>query len=322
MVKVAIAGGTGHTGLHIVEGIVESGKHDIVVLSRKSTHPVLVALGVPIITVSYDDPASLKQALQGVHTVISTISGLTPDAMTVPQLALLDAAAKAGVKRFAPSEFGTRSIPDNPVELYRDKWPVLEAVRRSGLEYTVFEIGIFMNTLASGTPGVGHLPPVKFIFDVEGCRATIPGDGSAHIVYTRVEDVGRFVAASLDLEAWTEVSQIRGDRKTYNEVIKLAEEARGKRLRIRLCYEREARLIGFAGKEFEVTYLSEEQLMKTIAERADKKLDIQKMFAQWWLEVLRDNPAGYEGKNLNELCPQVQPVDIEEFLRKWWSKAE
>ena len=61
-------------------------------------------------------------------------------------------------------------------------------------------------------------------------------------------------------------SRSGGNRKTYNEIMKLAEdsEVRGKRLR--LCSEREAWLIGFAGKSFEVRYLSEEQLMKTIAE--------------------------------------------------------
>ncbi|EKM60078.1 uncharacterized protein PHACADRAFT_250955 [Phanerochaete carnosa HHB-10118-sp] len=227
MVKVVVAGGTGHTGLHIVEGIVEAGGHEVVVFSRQATNPVLEKLGVPIVTVSYDDPAALAKALAGVHTVISTISGLTADTITKPQLALLDAAVKAGVKRFAPSEFGTRSIPDNPIELYRNKWPVAEAVMKSGLEHTIFEVGVYMNTLASGTAGVGHLPPMKFMFDVEKCKATIPGDGSAPVVYTRIEDVGRFVAASLNLNEWPQYSQMRGDRKTYNEILGLAENARG-----------------------------------------------------------------------------------------------
>ena len=228
MVEVAIAGGTGGIGLHIVEGIVETGKHDVVVLSRRTSHPVLDKLGVRMIAVSYDNPTALTSALEGVHTVISTIAGGTEDAFTKPQLALLEAAVKAGVKRFAPSEFAARSIPDNPVELYRHKWPVTEAVVRSGLEYTIFENGIFMNYLASGTEGVGHLYPLKFMFDVENCKVTLPGDGSAYAVYTRGEDVGRFVAASLDLERWPEFSQMRGDRKRLSEILRLAEEVRGK----------------------------------------------------------------------------------------------
>ena len=79
MVKVAVAGGTGGLGLHAVEAIVEAGNHEVVVLSRKSTHPVLEELGVPVIAVSYDDPVALTKALEGVHTVISTIAGTTED---------------------------------------------------------------------------------------------------------------------------------------------------------------------------------------------------------------------------------------------------
>ena len=227
MVKVAIAGGTGGLGLHIVEGIVETGEHEVVVLSRKADVPYLASLGVTVCAVSYDDPASLASALVGVHTVISTISSPDIQSAIHSQLALLDAAVKAGVKRFAPSEFGNRSVPNNPVEPFRFKWPVLEAVKKSGLEYTVFEIGIFMNYLASGTEGIGHLRPLKFIFDIENCKVTMPGDGSAKVAYIRVEDVGKFVAASLNLPSWPEVSQMKGDLVALNEVLTLVKSVRG-----------------------------------------------------------------------------------------------
>ena len=227
MVRVAVAGGTGGVGLHIVEAIVETQLHEVIVLSRKTDDPHLRALGVTVRAVSYDDITSLVLALNGVHTVISTIAGLDENSLARPQLALLEAAIQAGVKRFAPSEFGVRATPDNPIEFYRPKWIVAEAVRKSGLEYTFFENGIFMNYLASGTEGVGHLQPLKFLVDLENYRATIPGDGSAFLVFTRVEDVGRFVAASLSLEKWPEYSEMRGDRKPLAEVLALAEAVRG-----------------------------------------------------------------------------------------------
>ncbi|GJE97685.1 NAD(P)-binding protein [Phanerochaete sordida] len=312
MVKVAVAGGTGGIGLHIVEAIVATGKHEVVVLSRRASHPTLDALGVRIHAVSYDDHAALTAALAGVHTVISTIAGLDEASMVAPQLALLAAAQAAGVARFAPSEFAVRAIPDNPVEAYRLKWPVAEAVARSGLESTVFEAGIFMNYLASGTRGVGHLHPIRMLVDVEHATATLPGDGSAHIVYTRAEDVGAFVAASLDLPRWPAFSQMRGDRLTLNEVVRLAEEVRG--------------------KKFEVTYLSEAQILATLSNRAHRNVvhpdakyaafDFEKFIHEWYLEIVRSNPTAYEGKNLNELCPQVQPMGVKEFLQTWWGKKE
>ena len=115
------------------------------------------------------------------------------------QLALLEAAKKTGVTRFAPAEFGLQVIQDGHVELYRCKLDVAEDVMKSGLEYTFFENGIFMNYLTSGTAGVGQLQPLKFVVDVENCSATIPGDGTQPLVLTRAEDVGAFVVASLDL---------------------------------------------------------------------------------------------------------------------------
>jgi uncharacterized protein YbjT (DUF2867 family) len=231
MVKVAVAGGTNGIGLHIVDAIVQNGGHEVVVLSRKPTTPYLAALGVTVHAVSYDDPASLEMALHGVHTVISTINGIDESSMTRPQLALLDAAVKAGVKRFAPSEFvfAIRSTTDNLMDVYKPRLPVAEAVKKSGLEYTFFENSVIMNYLACGTAGIGHLRPLKFIFDVENCKATIPGDGSAEVVMTRAEDVGQFVAASLSLEKWPEVSEMRGDRKSLKEILALAEAVRGKR---------------------------------------------------------------------------------------------
>ena len=84
------------------------------------------------------------------------------------------------------------------------------------------------------------------------------------------------------------------------------------------------------GQKFEVTYLSEKQLLDIINSRAERSIehpdeklaefDTEKFWAQCWLDILRDNAFGYEGRNLNELCHQVEPMDIEELLQKWWGK--
>ena len=66
------------------------------------------------------------------------------------QLTLIEAAKEAGAKRFAPSEYAL-STYDN-LDLYAGKAAVWEALRVSGLEYTRFFCGIFMNTLGTGTP--------------------------------------------------------------------------------------------------------------------------------------------------------------------------
>ena len=55
--------------------------------------------------VDYDDTDSLVDALVGVHTVLSFVQILL-DVDQKSQRNLVDAAVLAGVKRFAPSEYG------------------------------------------------------------------------------------------------------------------------------------------------------------------------------------------------------------------------
>lgn len=228
MVKVAVAG-TGSVGRHIIDAILASKKHELVVLSR-SPNTALKSQGATVIPVSYTDTSSLETALQGVHTVISTIADFGGEAgWLAPQLALLDAAKKVGVKRFAPSEFGGRGFPsDVNIPGFGAKVRVQDAVRESGLEFTFFQCGVFMNYLAISTPGMGHLRPIAGgAVDVEHFSAVLAGDGSAQTVLTRVEDVAAFVVASLDLPKWPEISRMTGDLLSYNKVVELAEVIRG-----------------------------------------------------------------------------------------------
>ena len=159
------------------------------------------------------------------HTVIVAVSINDSDAWAAVQIALVDASVRQGVKRFAPSEFNVSRKHDDPLIWYRPKAVVADYVRKSGLEYTFFETGLFMSAI--GPEGLGHIGSHKFVIDIGKCTAQIPGDGNAKVAMTRVEDIGLFVAASLELDKWPEVSRMAGDVKSYNEIVRLAEAARG-----------------------------------------------------------------------------------------------
>lgn len=198
MVKVAVAGATSHIGGWIIPAIAE--KHEVVALSRKPSDRFAHLPNVHHLAVDYADSAALDAAL-------------------ATSFALLHSALRVGAKRFAPSEFAARGLHDDPIEIYRSKPIVADAVRESGIEYTLYDTGFWMNMLAVGTPGADGVV-YKPIFDVENLTASIPGDGSAYIVYIRGEDIGKFVAASLELEKWPEVSRMVGDRKTFAEILR------------------------------------------------------------------------------------------------------
>lgn len=79
-----------------------------------------------------------------------------------------------------------------------------------------------------GMPNLpSYLTPFVVLMDMVGNAAAIPGDGTRPVTFTHTSDVGKFVAASIDLKAWEHVSVIIGDKMTMNEAVQLAEEAKG-----------------------------------------------------------------------------------------------
>lgn len=299
MVKVAVTSGARSvvSGC-IIPAIAE--KHDVVALSRKPLDRFSHLPNVQHVAVDFYDPVALDAALQGVHTVICTIFDLDEDAFIATSLALLQSALRVGAKRFAPSEFGPHGLHDDTIEVYRRKAVVADAVRKSGIEYTLFDTGFFMDALAVGAPGATP-SPYKPIYDVENLTATIPGDGSAYMTYIRGEDLGKLVAASLELEKWPEVSRMIGDRKTFNEILRLAEKVRG-------------------GK-FSVSYVSLETMKKRLDELRDPSDIAALVQTQFCIEMVASDRLGSPDANLNDLCPQVKPMGIEEFLQKWWGNV-
>lgn len=102
MGKIAVTGVTGNLGRVVVEdllGRVEPG--DVVAIARtpeKAAH--LAACGAEVRFGDYDEPASLDGALAGVE-VLLLVSGpdLTPGVRVAQHLAVVERAARAGVRR-------------------------------------------------------------------------------------------------------------------------------------------------------------------------------------------------------------------------------
>ena len=101
------------------------------------------------------------------------------------------------------------------------------ALEASTLEWTIVYNGYFMDYF--GMPKLAsYLAPYVVLLDIAENAAAIPGDGNKPVTFTHTSDVGRFVAASIVLEKWDPVSSIIGDKMTLNEVVKLAQESKGK----------------------------------------------------------------------------------------------
>jgi len=142
------------------------------------------------VTVDYESPQSLKDALRGIDAVISTLgkmSGLEC------QFRLIDAAVAAGVKRFIPSEFGAdlQNPKTRAFLTYRTKVQVEEHLeklaREANLTYTyVYNSLLFDDGLALGVFG-----------DFTTRTVNLYDGGETAFSTTRIATVARAVVAVL-----------------------------------------------------------------------------------------------------------------------------
>ena len=103
----------------------------------------------------------------------------------------------------------------------------VDGLKQSKLQYTRFATGFFMDYW--GMPHVkSNLAPFTFGIDMQNGQAAIPGDGNVPLSLTYSRDLARFVVRTLDLDEWPGFSIGVGDDLTFNQMLRLAEEARGK----------------------------------------------------------------------------------------------
>ncbi|WYZ46748.1 hypothetical protein EsH8_IX_000973 [Colletotrichum jinshuiense] len=307
MTVVAVAGGTGGIGKTIIEQLVLSGKHEVLVLSRHvPDHPSQD--GAQLIRADYGDVGSLTSLLElnNVNTVISAI-GMHSEETEKAQLNLIEAAKQSEkTKRFIPSEYGAcNTLELAKSEPYAMVWVrAAEALKASGLQYTRFVNGFFMDYW--GMPHIkSHMPSYIWVFDIANSRAAIPGTGENVISVTYTIDVARFVVRSLEVDDWPEFSIVVGTDLTLLEALAMIENVRR--------------------KTFSVTYDTEEDLQQNKAtvwggydgvpteELAGLNAMFGRMAVGGHLMMPREN-------RLSDKHPDIRPLTVKELLAKTWAK--
>jgi hypothetical protein len=205
-------------------------------------HPELEEFcpGCQVAVIDYGDAETLRYTLRGVDLLISTIAGNE-------QLNLIDAARKARVRVFVPSEFeGDLSHRPANDPLDRGSHSALDLLERWSqskshpMRYTVFSCGIFMERFGPGGlqtynigAGCGVQGPNDYLVNIEDARAEIvPANSSgrpAHVSLTSVYDVAQFVTAAIEmgLDNWPKEFRMRGDAMTVQELVRTCSNVRG-----------------------------------------------------------------------------------------------
>jgi hypothetical protein len=218
------------------------------------------------------------------------------------------------VKRFAPSEFAAGKNAAKTIDLMRPTLEVMDACRAAKeenpeLEIAGFHIGLFMNYLGFGAPrneedavhGIVYEWPV--VWDMRNMKARIPLSPEGNIPrlsLTELSDVGRFTAAAclLPKGAWKEEFNFVGETIRMDEVVKAIEKVRGQKM--------------------EISYRPYE---KIVEEEAKETIEWPNKF---WLQAELVHALDKAGEGViepvhNDLVPQVEPISVEEYLKRFWS---
>ncbi|KAK2059595.1 NmrA-like family protein [Colletotrichum caudatum] len=240
MVKIALAGGAGNVGQEVHDALVARGKHEILILSRKDAPTEPLSPGVQWIKTSYDDVDQLAEALKGVHTVLSFVTGPADPTNTKAadtQKQLIDASIKAGVKRFAPSEWVSSKL--DHMFWYNFKGEIRNYLaevnkEKKVIEYSLFQPGLFTNYLTYPFKSTKHVHLFETPIDYHKHRVITTEGGEDNVLtLTTVQDFAKVMALAVEYEGeWPLISGIKGGTMTIGQIIVLGEKLRGKPFKV------------------------------------------------------------------------------------------
>lgn len=197
--KVLIIGASGNMGPAILKAVHEHPAFDVSVLSRKGSKSRFPS-DIPVISVdgAFADENDLVEAFTGQDAVID----LAPLTLIDQHLRCVDAAVKAGVKRFIPSEFGSNTadprIQEAMSPIFDGQIAVIDYLKKhevAGLTWTGIITGPFFDWKPGGTGFLSN--EFRLPFDIPSRHATIYGSGNNRTNFTVLSSVGQAVVGVL-----------------------------------------------------------------------------------------------------------------------------
>ncbi len=148
MNKILVTGATGQMGGTVIKTLLKKiAPQRINVISRKEEKLAeLKSQGLNTFVGSYDDVASLEKAIDGIDTVLLISSGDQGDRMQEHRN-VVDTAKKCGVQNIAYTSRALRDRTTLQNKLMEDHFNTEDYIKESGLNYTIFENGLYMEFL-------------------------------------------------------------------------------------------------------------------------------------------------------------------------------
>ena len=350
MPTVAIPGGTSPSlGRAITSSILSAptaALWEVLILSRSSRIPLWLRAIDPdgkraeVRATDYLDVESLASALKGVHTVISVTSAIDGTQAQI-QINLVDAAVRAGCKRFAPSQWSFGPIgweKIGPCKMaFEGVWEACTK-HKDAIECARFNNGGFMNYLGHGIYPVPtdldketQLQKLKegggyMAGEDDACqglsREGDMADGSGAfligmkngIAELPIKDNGEWPRASMTtlkdvghfVRASLDLPKWEANMNMVGDIITMGEL---------LSYAED-----ITGEKFKVTTTKREEVEKTLANISLPDDFLAWMWADIKLAYIRDldDEVGLLDPALNRLCPEVKPITTRGYLERYW----
>ena len=190
---ILVVGGTGRLGRAVVPLLLAAG-HRVRIMARGASHafPDKAGDGVEHFRGDLTSEADCREAVAGCTGVVFAASGFgikDSDPRTVDRdgaIRIVRAAADAGVGHVVMvSMYG--AAPDGPIEFLRCKAAAEDAVRSSGMAWTVIRIGVLLEQRLENMTG-----PLQY----KG-KVLVFGSGAVPVTFTSVQDAAALVVRAL-----------------------------------------------------------------------------------------------------------------------------
>jgi nucleoside-diphosphate-sugar epimerase len=219
--RIVLAGATGNLGARIARALLKRGA-TVRAIVRPGTAPDKVErlqkLGVAVAEVDFTSASEVTKACSGGSCVISALSGLR-GVIVETQTVLLEAAIKAGVPRFIPSDFSIdfTKLPygeNRNLDLRRD---FHERLDKASISATSIFNGAFADLLTSQAPII--------LFKLK--RVLYWGDADQRMDFTTTDDTAAFTAAAALDPSTPRILRIAGDQISARELVTVMGEVTG-----------------------------------------------------------------------------------------------
>jgi uncharacterized protein YbjT (DUF2867 family) len=351
MPTLAIAGGTSASlGRAITTALLSAQHHDpwhAVILSRSSRIPGWLraidqdGARTQIRAVDYLSVESLTTALEGVHTVVSVTSAMDGTQAQI-QINLVQAAAQAGCKRFAPSQWGFGSTGWENVLSTK---PAFDGVweeclkHKDTIECARFNNGAFMNYIGHGIyPNPSKVDEDTAVLQMKAGGGYMAGEDEACQGLLREGDLkdgsGAFLIglknAIAELPVKDDGSWPRITMTSLKDVGRFVvasldlpkwEENMNMVGDIVTMGELLAHAEAVTGRKFQVQVMKQGDLEKKMGEIAEDDF-MGRMWTEFKTAYIRDMEDEVVLEPVvNRLCPMVKPMGIRQYMETFWSGA-